>query len=364
MQRHRDAKKRIMQMTNFIKNYFSNFFIKLSFFKKGFTIIAKQFSILCLFIAIAFLHDTAFGANTIKIKIEEHEDLPLDFLRPGQSVGKVDGLFMLNEKPFYGKLTITEGEDGPVAIVEILLETYVKGVVASEMGETWPLEALKAQAVISRTFAFHKKMTSKDKPYQLIASTYHQVYALKTPGPAIHSAVTETEGQILTFKGNPIVVFYHSTTGGMTELPEEVWQNKYPYYSKSIVCEDTISPHFAWIREFSLDDVASALDLPSVKEISLHSHTATGRIKSVKVLAGGKSHIVLAKELRQKLGFKELPSTSFTVQRQGYQLIFEGHGYGHGVGLSQYGTRQMAEEGKTYKEILSYFYPGTKLEKK
>lgn len=355
-------------MTKFITNCFRinfyNFFLKSSFFRRGSVWTITSLSILCLFPAIVFISETAFGANTIKIKLEGHEDLPMDLLRPGQSIGTVDSLFMLNEKPFYGKLMITEGEDGPVAIVELALETYIKGVVASEMGETWPLEALKAQAVISRTYAFHKKMVSKDNPYHLIASTYHQVYALKTPGPAIHSAVTETEGQILTFQSKPIAAFYHSTTGGRTELPEEVWQNKFPYYAKSIKCEDTISPYFTWIREFSIENVSTALDLHAVKEMILHSHTATGRVKTVKVLAEGKPHIILAKELRQKLGFKELPSTSFTVQRQGNQLLFEGHGYGHGVGLSQYGTRQMAEEGKTYKEILSYFYPGTKLEKK
>jgi stage II sporulation protein D len=312
-----------------------------------------------LFFVLFFHTEIVYGAHSIKIRLTEHEDIPLPFLRTGQSFGKVDGLTTLNGRPFYGRLIIIDGEDGPVAINELLLEKYVEGVVASEMGEDWPLEALKAQAVLSRTYAFQKKMMNKSKPYHLIASTFHQVYAINTPGPTIQSAVRETEGQILTFKGNPIIAFYHSTTGGKTELPEEVWQTKFPYYAKSRVCEDLISPYFVWYREFYLKDIGSALGLTDIKGITLHSYTATGRVKAVNVLTEGRVHIVLAKQLREKLGFKALPSTNFTLDHQGDQLIFQGQGYGHGVGLSQYGARQMAIDGKTYKEILSYFYPGT-----
>jgi stage II sporulation protein D len=322
-----------------------------------------RFMPIMLFLLL-FHSEIVYGAHTIKIRLIEHEDIPLPFLRAGQSFGKVDGITVLNGKPFYGRLIITDGEDGPVAINELMLEKYVQGVVASEMGEDWPLEALKAQAVLSRTYAFQKKIANKNKPYHLTASTFHQVYAINSPGPVIESAVKETEGRILTFKGNPIVAFYHSTTGGKTELPEEVWQTKFPYYATSRACEDTMSPYFTWYREFYLKDIGSALGMSDIKGITLHSYTATGRVKAVKVLTNGKSYVVLAKHLREKLGFKELPSTNFTMDQQEDQLIFQGQGYGHGVGLSQYGARQMAIDGKTYKEILSYFYPGTTLEKR
>ncbi len=123
------------------------------------------------------------------------------------------------------------------------------------------------------------------------------------------------------------------------------------------------SPYCVWERRIPVAELEKALDVSGFKGIKIGSYTTTKRVRTVDIAHSGGMLTVKATDLRKLLGWKRLPSTSFTVTRDGDTLVFDGQGYGHGVGLCQWSALQMAREGKTYRQILSYFYPGTTLQK-
>ena len=250
--------------------------------------------------------------------------------------------------------------DGPIVIKELPLETYIEGVVAAEVGKNWEMEALKAQAVISRTYAVYHMTMNAGRDYHLTSTVLHQVYKGKNYNPRISQAVRETKGEILTFDGRPISAVYHSTCGGKTELPEEVWESNVTYpYLKSVECPNGISPYSTWQRKFNFNDIEKALKINDIKDIKIISFTSTGRVKMLKVFTENSEREIKATDLRRLLGFKELPSTMFTMKIEDREIFLEGRGYGHGVGLCQWGSLALAKKGKSYREILEYYYPGT-----
>lgn len=287
----------------------------------------------------------AFGKeNMIKLLIENHHDL------------------RNKKKPSIHKKSDYQSKEN-LLIKEIPLESYVEGVVAAEVGGNWHPEALKVQAVISRTYALYYKDMYKNRPYHLTSSMLHQVYNHKEINFSIKQAVQETKGEVLTYQGKTIKAIYHSTCGGRTELPEEIWQTKYPYL-KSRTYHDTISPYYTWQRKITMKELGNALNLKDIIKMQILSYTATGKVKTLKVSTKKRAYTVKAKELREQIGFKKIPSTSFTLKVKNRKIFLKGKGFGHGVGLCQYGALQMALEGKDYKEILYYFYPNTLLWKK
>jgi len=279
--------------------------------------------------------------------------------------------FFLSPLSFAGDtirvLMLDDPKDAPLIeerVIELPFEKYIEGVVAAEIGEEWDIEALKTQAVISRTYAVYYKETNAGKSYHLTSTVLHQVYKGENTDPWIALAVKETEGEILTYEGKPIEAFYHSTCGGKTELPEEALGKSHPYL-KSLICVDESSPYYNWERRFSLKEIERALGIRGIKDISIASFTSTGRVRTLKIIIEDSKALIEIKavDLRTLLGYRELPSTLFTIKVTGEEITFTGKGYGHGVGLSQWKALEMAMEGKDYREILEYFYPGTTLQK-
>lgn len=256
---------------------------------------------------------------------------------------------------------IPNGESRKYLIKELPLEDYVKGVVAAEVYPDWEIEALKAQAVAARTYAVYHKKMNKDSLYHITSSVLHQVYKGSSFDTRVIAAVTETRSEILTFDNEPIEALYHSTAGERTENPEEVFGRSYPYLrSVELKCE--LSPYCAWQREIKLTDIEKALNLRGIKEIKIKSYTSTGRVKELDIVNGSTKVTISAKDFRKALGWRNLPSTNFSIRSDKDVIIFEGKGYGHGVGLCQWCAQEMAREGKNYREILSFFYPGTTIE--
>jgi stage II sporulation protein D len=233
-------------------------------------------------------------------------------------------------------------------------------VVASEVGPNWDTEALKAQAVISRTYAIYRKNMSGNSRFHLTSSVMHQVYKGTNPLIQIAYAVRETSGEILTYEGKPIEALYHSTSGGRTENPEEVFGKSYPYL-KSVESSCELSPYWVWERKIPKEEIEKALSVKGIKDITIHSLTSTGRVKELTVESESGQMVIKATEFRKLLGWSRLPSTNFSMRVNGTSITFEGKGYGHGVGLCQWSALQMAREGKNYREILSFFYPGTEI---
>ena len=275
-------------------------------------------------------------------------------------VGNTAGDVLLSGIKYSGEIEVWKGEKGLYVINDIPLEEYVRGVVAAEVGKNWDIEALKAQAVVARTYAVYQRLNSPSgMPYHLTSTVLDQVYKGSNILPNIVMAVDETKGEILTYGGKPIIAFYHSTSGGMTEDATEVFGKDLPYL-KPVKTNCELSPYYMWEKIIPIAEIEKALEVQGIKQISIGSYTSSGRAKEMKIILETGSSAMPATELRKKLGWERLPSTLITgISRNNSLAVFEGRGYGHGVGMCQWSALQMAKEGKTYRQILSYFYPGT-----
>ena len=248
------------------------------------------------------------------------------------------------------------------------LEEYVAGVVSAEMPAVFELEALKAQSLAARTYIVsHLSSGSKlgvPDGADVTDTQMHQVY--KSPAELkkiwrtdypkklnkIKQAVQATSGQILTYKGKPITATFFSTSNGYTENSEDYWSSAFPYLKSVSSPWDKDSPKFYNKTIFTQSEFEAKLGvrLADSSDIGvITARTAGNRVAEVKV--GGKKFTGV--EIRTSLN---LASTDFTWERKGQQIIVSTKGFGHGVGMSQYGANGMAGEGKNYKEILSHYY--------
>jgi stage II sporulation protein D len=259
-------------------------------------------------------------------------------------------------------------------VENIPLEEYVAGVVASEMPAEFELEALKAQALTARTFIV-KAMLNPGKddslPEEAVVTDtiMHQVYKGNDELEAlwgedfdkklakIVEAVTETKGQILTYDGEPIQASFFSTSNGFTVNSEDYWKNKYPYLRSVESPWDKKSPKYVQTVQLQVRTVEEKLGVSIKKDGKVGKVVATTSGKRIGKFAIGKKEFT-GKEIREKLGLR---STDFQMEKKGKQITVTTKGYGHGVGLSQYGANGMAEEGKSYKEIVNYYYKGIEI---
>ena len=255
-------------------------------------------------------------------------------------------------------------------ITEIPFEEYVKGVVAGEMPATFEEEALKAQAVASRSYAMYQMEGSKDKDYDVLDTTTNQVYLTdeelknnwKEEYPEkinkIKKAVAETKGEYLTYDGKVINAMFFSTSTGQTENSEDVFVTALPYLRSVASTWDEKSPVYTDTATISLQDFYNKLSLPynETLTVEITSQTATGRIKTLKI-NGTEFN---GRDFASKLSLR---SNCFTISQNEQNITITTKGFGHGVGMSQYGANGMAKEGYDYKKILKHYYSNTKIEK-
>jgi stage II sporulation protein D len=273
----------------------------------------------------------------------------------------------INEFALSGTIDIKKAKDGRYSVInELTLEDYTGAVVGEEMSSNWPIEALKAQAVIARTYAMYKKKACVGE-YDLCSTVNSQVFtgnAREKVGPAL--AARQTRGEVLTYDGTIIEAVYHSTCGGKTEDSSCVWDRPYPYLKSRDCRYCQGSPYYIWNRTFSAADIEKALGscgyrVDGIKSIKVADRSASMRVKQVRVIAVSGAVTMKGTDFRRALGYSSLPSTCFEVRRDGTNFVFVGKGSGHGVGLCQFGAKVMAEQGIGYREILAYYYPGTAL---
>ncbi len=314
--------------------------------------------IILLLILLLGLLRTA-DANDIRVLIlDERFPLLPDDGESIKRIGSITGELLVSGVRYRGEIEVWKGKRGLYIINELPLEEYVKSVVLAEVAEGWEMEALKAQAVIVRTYAVEHMQRGGGRLYDLTSSTLHQLYRGDNFDARVAYAVMQTEGEILTYDGRPIKAFYHSTSGGRTELPEEVFGRSYPYL-KSVTSDCSLSPYSVWQRRFSRGEIEKALGIRGLKDIRIKSYTKTGRVKELALITAEGTTVIPSKDFRRLLGWKALPSTWFALSRSDGSFFFDGRGYGHGVGLCQWGAQKMAKDGRSYREILSYYYPGT-----
>ncbi len=317
--------------------------------------------VLVLISIVLLLCKTSSAEDTIKVLML---GTPLDPLPSEQAehLKNISGKIFLNGNSYEGSLRILRDMNGLHVINTLPVEKYVKGTVASEIENDWELEALKAQAIIARTFAMFYKSNNSGRDYHLTSSLLHKAYENKID-PLITYAAKVSEGKILTYDNAPIKALHHTACNGKTELPEEVWKESYPYL-KSVTCYGKNAPYESWHRSIGLNQISKAFGTSDITNVKIVSYTATGRVKTLRFILGrdryqDSSVEVSALEFQKRMGQKELPSTSFSLIKDKDHIVFTGNGQGHGVGLSKWGALELAQKGKSYRDILSHYYPGT-----
>lgn len=250
-------------------------------------------------------------------------------------------------------------------IDNIPLEEYVVGVVAAEMGADFEAEALKAQGIAARTYIVnHLLSTANQNDKNVSDTTSDQVYKdeaelRKAWGSTyqekiqkLTDAVFATEGKIITYGDAPIFPAYFSTSNGFTENSEEYWENELPYLRSVQSKWDEESPKFLDQKVYTIAEVAEKLDvqLSLNQSVSMEIiRTNSDRVSNLSVAGNN----FTGREVREKLG---LQSSDFKIEQNNEHLIFTTKGFGHGIGMSQYGANGMAKEGKNYQEIIKYYY--------
>jgi len=250
-------------------------------------------------------------------------------------------------------------------VVSLELEDYVTGVVSAEMPALFSVEALKAQAVIARTYALKANSSGR------VLSDNESTQSYKDNGELasmwggnfdsyyskVKNAVNSTKGVYLTYNGSYIDAVYHSTSNGRTEDSSNVWGNYYPYLVSVDSTYDNSNPSFSISKTFSFFDLSSKLgvNVDSNTEFNILGYTSGGRVSSISV--GGVEFNGVS--FRSMLGLR---SADFDITKSDDGVIITTRGYGHGVGMSQYGANGMAKAGYSYRDILLHYYSGVSIE--
>ena len=252
------------------------------------------------------------------------------------------------------------------SVINLNMTDYLIGVVSSEMPASFNLEALKAQSVLARTYALKAKQTGKKLTDTVSTQSYIDIDQMKnkwgnsfnTYYNKIKNAVENTNGEYLSYNGNYIEALYHSTNNGKTESSLDVFGNYYPYLiSVSSEYDKNASSYLRTIN-MPLDTISNKLGLSLNNDsvISILSYTDGGNIKEININGNNFS----GKKVRELLNLR---SADFDISISDNNANITTRGYGHGVGMSQYGANGMANAGYSYKDILSHYYPGTTLTK-
>lgn len=271
------------------------------------------------------------------------------------SIGE-DNTFFKDDKNI--NLTIKDNDTNQETLID--LEEYIIGVVAGEMPASFASEALKAQAIAARTYAIYKQNT-KTTTYDLTTDVSNQVYI--TPSQMkenwgneyeyyynkIKDCVEETEGLVMEYEGEIISSYYFAMSNGKTEDASLVFGESKDYLISVDSSWDEEIKNYEVTTEFTIDDFCTKLNISSanitIKDIA---RTPSGRVNYITI----NNQVFKGTEVREKLGLR---STDFTIEVADTIKVTT-RGYGHGVGMSQYGANTLAKSGKTYEEILKYYY--------
>ena len=283
-------------------------------------------------------------------------------------VPKRDSTVYLNRRRFRGSIDIIRTEDLKLMVVNhIDVEDYLRGVLYHEVSHWWPMEVLKAQAITARTYALYQKSVSKSRDYDLTSDIYSQVYGGKFSEKwRTDRAVKASRGKVLTFNGKIFPTYYHATCGGHTEDASRLWNIDLDCLkgTKCNFCKK--SPHYHWKKEVSLSDVESRLKksgfkIGAISAIRTVGRNAAGRVENVEIKSSTATLTISAKDFRNSVGNNFLRSINFESNIKRNKVSFEGYGWGHGVGMCQWGAYFMSKRHFKTIEILNFYYPGTKI---
>ncbi len=334
--------------------------------------------------------------------------------RTDQYIGDRDSILSLEGVSYRGRINFYHNGQTLAAINELGLDDYLKGVVAKEMPSSWHIEALKAQSVVARNYVLTNSTKHLSSGFHVCNTVHCQLYGgLSAETARTNQAVDETSGVVMYYDGQPAEGYFHSSSGGRTESSVNFWNEHRPYL---VGVDDTAglgSPHDEWRVELSANDIrvqlaGNAIHIGEIQALSITSVSENGRVLEMVIQGSAGSYTLKKDRIRTILGSSRVKSIFFTfenaiaatamqaavpsidrsslesafaalravVDRQGAQsvvpqtqiltqrvsssgkFVLLGRGYGHGVGMSQYGAKNLAEAGRDYRQILTHYFTG------
>jgi stage II sporulation protein D len=258
-------------------------------------------------------------------------------------------------------------------IASLNFDSYLEDVLMSEMPSQWPIEALKAQAVATRSYALYQMRLRQDEAFQLDADNSDQVFAFHHESlqkERVRQALDETENKILTIHGRVAKAFFHSDCGGKTEDSKDVWglEGASTSLGTAVDSHCPLNRGGRWTVELKQNEIEKKLveslqTSQSSLLLKVKSRTSSGRVAAVTVAftgesgAGGENYTLSGNEVRRMFGFNKIKSTLFNIEKTKNGYRFSGQGFGHGSGLCQWGAKYLADNGSNYLSILRHYYP-------
>ncbi|MDY6938327.1 MAG: SpoIID/LytB domain-containing protein [Cyanobacteriota bacterium] len=269
------------------------------------------------------------------------------------------GFVYIGDRWYRGRTRLVLADNKLTAVNHVNLEDYLYSVLGAEMSPSWAGEALKAQAVAARSYALYQRKHHRTDTYDVGDDTFWQVYVgTEKEDPNTIAAVEATRGEILSHDGQVIEAVFHASSGGHTEDVEQVWQEPKPYL-RGVPDYDRNAPVYQWNETFSIGELSNRISgVGTIARMLLEETTPHGRIISMMAVGDGGTRTIDGEDVRRALNLR---STLFTVAENGDSFSISGRGFGHGVGLSQWGAKAMAEQGYNYRQILGHYYTNTNL---
>lgn len=337
--------------------------------------------------------------------------------KSGEDIVRLDG------KTFRGSIIVKRLSGSDLTVINNLgLEEYLYGVVPREVSGSWPIEAQKAQAVAARNFAVNRVKLHGQHGFDVCATTHCQAYGgYSIEHPTSRKAVDETKGKLITYNGKAIEAYYHSNSGGQTEDSENIWTNPIAYIRGVKDPFSIGAPNDTWTYTMSKKQaqdilVSKGLDVGTLLDMMVTEYSRNGRAIKLEINGTMGKKIIEKDKIRATFGYNNIKSTYFTINAGGGEtyiladlsqppqkvnikssyiltgdglkesgtlttpmifngveyktaqsgisedIMITGKGWGHGLGMSQWGAKKMAEEGYTYEQILTYYYTDVKVE--
>lgn len=278
------------------------------------------------------------------------------------------GYVWIGDRWYRGRARLVPTANGLTAVNHVDLEEYLYSVVGAEMVPSWPQEALKAQAVAARSYALYQRQKSANSVYDVGDTQAWQVYTgLEKETSTTQAAVNATAGQVLTHSGRIIEAVFHSSSGGHTENVEDVWSQPLPYL-RGVQDYDQGTPVYQWTKTFTNSEISSRISgVGNILEMQPLKKTPQGRVVSLKVIGDAGSRTLTGAALRDALGLRSTLFTATAIAGAGNKgnsgpgFQIEGRGFGHGLGLSQWGAYNLAQKGMNYQQIVLHYYKDTAL---
>ncbi|MEH2121451.1 SpoIID/LytB domain-containing protein [Nostoc sp.] len=272
------------------------------------------------------------------------------------------GFVYIGDRWYRGRTLVVPTEKGLTAVNWVDDQEYLYSVLGGEMDASWPQEALKAQAIAARTYALYEREKQRNNPIYDLGNTPDrwQIYkGVISESPATYAAVDSTLGQVLTYKNRIILSVFHACSGGHTENVEDVWGSNEPYL-RAVQDYDQNIRECNWVKTFSSTEISAKFpEVGNVKDMIPETYSPFRSVKVLKIVGNRGTKVLQGEQVRTAL---KLKSTRFSVTKGADgSFVLQGLGFGHGLGMSQWGAYNLARQGVNHLQILGHYYQGVAL---